>query len=97
MGACLLEAPSRETLEWLLQRASIADEVEEQGPRFDVPMIDRAAEAAALAGSPDLETAIRCPTISASSEPVAAENQETATQSGPAVPESRSIAPSAGV
>jgi predicted ATPase len=38
------EVPSRETLEWLLQRADMANEVEAHGPRFDVPMIDRAAE-----------------------------------------------------
>jgi tetratricopeptide (TPR) repeat protein len=38
------EVPSREALDWLLQRAAVADELEEQGPRFDVPMIDRQAE-----------------------------------------------------
>src|SRR5437868_5720040 len=38
------EAASREAQEWLSQRAAIADEPEEGGPRFDVRMIDRASE-----------------------------------------------------
>lgn len=38
------EVSSREAQEWLTRRADVTEETREEGPRFDVPMVDRRAD-----------------------------------------------------